>query len=413
MKFFKIKLPLLFMAALFVAACAQTNARQATILPLREILGPQTQVLQDATKWPKTVPVRSPDPIFGGASHLEIWSYDQRFARRFEGFPQDQADPDMPAGLWAVVLRVYKQSYAPFYPDQKLYSCQLDLYVDDNVPVRVTQNKSTTFTFLGALPTTATELKAKDGRDALLLKEMVWSIPSIHLGDKVEHPADKQMAVGLQFTDGKLRGILNTFGVLDYRKKFLPGMQLMRTGVEFTNGGCEKFYPIAKNSKMVLRFGDADTYDSYNRNLSQGTHGSVGQNVSPFGDLRFHPNLPNNGVWRWTPQDLAKGLIALPDKLSKRGVEIVAMVRDLNQCILDENMIQKGRFRATEERQAQRLQTCKRLRETGELYYTSGYDYRGSGWSRLDTEWSCTADFFNDISTRKANTEWCAKPNPR
>ena len=395
---------------LFASSCAQTTANEANLQPLREILGPQTQVLQDATKWPKTVPVRSPDPIFDSASHLEVWSYDQRFAKRFEGFPEDQADPDMPAGLWAVVLRVYKQSYSPLYKDQKLYSCQIDLYLEDTVTVNITQDKSTAFSFLGELPATATELKAKESNDIQLLKAMSWSAPAIHLGDKVEHPVNKQMVAGLQFTDGKLRGILNTFGVLDYRKDFLKGMQLMRTGVAFGNTGCQIFYPIAKESKMIVRFGGADPYDSINRKLRSNLS-SVGKLITPQGDLRLHPNLPDNGNWRWTPETTTKGLIALPEKLSKRGIEIGALVEDLNRCILDENMIQQGRYKADDIKKEERLLVCKRLREKGDLYYTGGFEH--SGWYNRNVEWTCPDWLTKDITTRKANTEWCARPNPR
>jgi hypothetical protein len=399
---------------LFVTSCAQTNAKEAHLQPLREILGPQTKVLQDATKWPKTVPVRSPDPIFGSASHLEVWSYDQRFAKRFEGFPEDQADPEMPAGLWAVVLRVYKQSYAPAVEGHR-YSCQLELYVNDDVPVRASQiSKSSFGNSLGELPSSVTTLVAKDSRDAQFLRSMVPLFETVRYADRGK-PTDNphQQITGLQFTDGKLRGILNTFGVFDYRKNFFSGMQLMRTGVDYSDGGCEKFYPIAKDSKMVVRFGDTDPYDSYNRNLSPGTKVRVSQLDTPFGDLRAHPDLPNNGIWRWTSQDPAKGLIALPDKISKRGIQIVAMVRDLNQCIVDENAIQKDRYKATDDKKTARLQICRQLRESGQLYYRFGYD--STSWLSKDVEWACSSDFLKNKSESvyKANAEWCARPNPR
>jgi hypothetical protein len=405
----------------FVSACAQTSAKEAASQPLREILGSHTIVLNDATKWPKSIPVRSPDPIFGSASHLEVWSYDQRFAKRFEGFPEGQADPDMPVGLWAVVLRVYKQSYAPAVEGHR-YSCQLELYVNDDVPVRASQiSKSSFGNSLGELPSSVTTLVAKDSRDAQMLKNITpqfTPVPYTHTNRDIRIGNSYQRITGLQFTDGKLRGILNTFGVLDYHKNFLPGVQLMRTGVNYIDGGCEKFYPLAKESKMILRFGNTDPYDSYNRNMTVGTSQEPHKLSYPRGSLRSYPNLENNGIWHWTPQDPAKGLLALPDKLSKRGIEIVAMVRDLNQCIMDENAIQQGRYKATDDKKTERLRICKQLRDTGELYYTSGYDYMGANWLTMDVDWACPADFLSRNKNilpdvHKANTEWCAKPNPR
>ena len=405
---------------LFVSSCAQTNAKEANLQPLLEILGPQTRVLEDATKWPKTVPVRSPDPIFGSASHLEVWSYDQRFAKRFEGFPENQADPDMPAGLWAVVLRVYKQSYAPAVEGHS-YSCQLELYVNDDVPVRASQLSASSFgNSLGELPSSVTTLIAKNNSDAQILKNITplfTPVPYTTRNRDIRIGSSYQRITGLQFTDGNLRGILNTFGVLDYHKNFLPGVQLMRTGVNYIDGGCEKFYPLAKDSKMILRFGNTDPYDSYNRKLTVGTSQEPHRLSYPKGSLRSYPNLENNGIWQWTPQDAAKGLIALPEKISKRGIEIVAMVRDLNRCIIDENDIRQG-YRdklMTEVQRTQRLQVCKKLRDTGELYYTSGYDYMGASWLTMDVDWACPADFLKDKSQSvyKSNAEWCAKPNPR
>lgn len=413
----KYKLLSIFLLLSFgLIACAQTTAKEANLQPLREILGPQTKVLEDATKWPKTVPVRSPDPIFGSASHLEVWSYDQRFAKRFEGFPEDQADPDMPSGLWAVVLRVYKQSYSPVVEGLR-YACQLELYVNDDVPVRASQiSVGGSGGALGELPSSVTTLVAIDSHDAQLLKTIAPLFATVRYADRGK-PTDNlhQQITGLQFTDGKLRGILNTFGVFDYRKNFLSGMQFMRTGVNYTDGGCEKFYPLAKDSKMIVRFGDIDPYDSYNRNLKPGTSVSVSQLETPFGSLRGHPNLPNNEFWKWTPQDTAKGLIALPEKISKRGIEIVAMVRDLNRCIVDENDIRQG-YRdklMTEVQKTQRLQVCKKLRDAGELYYRFGYD--SPSWYSKDVEWTCSPDFLKNKSESvyKANAEWCARPNPR
>lgn len=411
----KYKLLSIFLLLSFgLIACAQTTAKEANLQPLREILGPQTKVLEDATKWPKTVPVRSPDPIFGSASHLEVWSYDQRFAKRFEGFPEDQADPDMPAGLWAVVLRVYKQSYSPAVEGYR-YSCQLELFVNDDVPVRASQISTSSYgSSLGELPSSVTTLVAKDSSDAQMLKVMLPSFTTIRYADRGKSTKNQyQQITGLQFTDGKLRGILNTFGVFDYRKNFLSGMQFMRTGVNYIDGGCEKFYPLAKDSKMVVRFGDTDPYDSYNRNLKSGTSVRVSQLETPFGSLRGHPNLPNNGVWHWTPKDTARGLITLPEKISKRGIEVVAMVRDLNRCIVDENDIRQG-YRdklMTEAKREERLQICKKLRNTGELYYRFGYD----SWHSYDVEWACSPNFLKNKneSAYQSNAEWCARPNPR
>lgn len=422
MKKYKL-LTIILLLSFGLIACAQTTAKEANLQPLREILGPQTKVLEDATKWPKTVPVRSPDPIFGSASHLEVWSYDQRFAKRFEGFPEDQADPDMPAGLWAAVLRVYKQSYSPVVEGLR-YACQLELYVNDDVPVRASQISTSGFgNSLGELPSSATTLIAKNSNDAQQLKTMMpllATVPYRSTNRDVKGDRLYQRITGLQFTDGKLRGILNTFGIFDYHKNFLPGMQMMRTGVDYTGGGCESFYPLAKDSKMVVRFGDKDPYDSYNRKLSIGTSVDPGKRTSPSGYLRSYPNLPNNGVWLWTPQDSSKGLIAFPDKISKRGIEIVAMVRDLNRCIIDENDIRQGSRDKlmTEANRTQRLQVCKKLRETGELYYTSGHDYMGAGWLTMNVEWECPLDFLSRNKNilpdvHKANAEWCAKPNPR
>lgn len=419
------QLTVVLLLSLGLIACAQTIAKDKTLQPLREILGPQTKVLEDATKWPKTVPVRSPDPIFGIASHLEVWSYDQRFAKRFEGFPEDQADPDMPEGLWAVVLRVYKQSYAPAVEGHR-YSCQLELYVNDDVPVRASQLSTSSFgNSLGELPSSVTTLIAKKNYDAQLLKNInplftpvPYTAATATTNRDIRIGSSYQRITGLQFTDGKLRGILNTFGVLDYHKNFLPGVQLMRTGVNYIDGGCEKFYPLAKDSKMILRFGNTDPYDSYNRKLTVGTSQEPHKLSYPKGSLRSYPNLENNGIWHWTPQDPAKGLLALPDKLSKRGIEIVAMVRDLNQCIMDENAIQQGRYKASDDKKTERLRICKQLRDTGELYYTSGYDYMGANWLTMDVDWACPADFLSRNKNilpdvHKANTEWCARPNPR
>lgn len=426
----KYRLPTIILLLSFgLIACAQTNAKDNTLQPLREILGPQTKVLEDATKWPKTVPVRSPDPIFGIASHLEVWSYDQRFAKRFEGFPEDQADPDMPEGLWAVVLRVYKQSYAPAVVGHR-YSCQLELYVNDDVPVRASQLSTSSFgNSLGELPSSVTTLIAKKNSDAQRLKNInplftpvpyttATATATTTTNRDIRIGSSYQRITGLLFTDGKLRGILNTFGVLDYHKNFLPGVQLMRTGVNYIDGGCEKFYPLAKDSKMILRFGNTDPYDSYNRKLTVGTAQEPHRLSYPKGSLRSYPNLENNGIWHWTPQDTTQGLIALPSKLSKRGIEIVAIIRDLNQCIVDERSLSLGLSKATDEQKKLRINQCEKLRQTGELYHAGGYDYMGASWLTMDVDWACPADFLSRNKNilpdvHKANTEWCARPNPR
>jgi hypothetical protein len=107
--------------------------------PLRVFISSATSPEQDPTHWPTKVDVRKPDPILGNTKVLEIWSYDKHFAERFYGFPIEHVEPNMPEGLHAVVLRVYLESYAPFYKEALLYSCAMELFTNNNVPIQPTK----------------------------------------------------------------------------------------------------------------------------------------------------------------------------------------------------------------------------------------------------------------------------------
>lgn len=87
------------------------------------------------TAWPRQVALEKPDPVLGDKVFSEHWVYGEAFARRFEGFPVENADPELKGKLKAMVLRIFMKNFwqeiNPRYPEQ--YACEIDVYFDSSL----------------------------------------------------------------------------------------------------------------------------------------------------------------------------------------------------------------------------------------------------------------------------------------
>lgn len=94
------------------------------------------------TAWPRQVTLEKPDPVLGDKVFSEHWVYGEAFARRFEGFPVENADPELKGKLKAMVLRIFMKNFwqrlNPSYPEQ--YACELDLYFDSTLSLPPTKS---------------------------------------------------------------------------------------------------------------------------------------------------------------------------------------------------------------------------------------------------------------------------------
>lgn len=337
--------------ALGVAGCAaeKVNVSHTQGEPLRLFVSSATSEPLDPTKWPRQVPIRQPDPILGNAPVLEIWSYDKQFAERFEGFPVEQAEPKMPQGTHAVVLKVYRERLTTYNEYQ--YQCVSEYFVSDKIPVSREKPLAVDIEIYKKLiQPTIYKLKARSDKDRAL-------IARAQNADFI-YP----VRAGVTFTDGAVLKGIAARRIVDSRPLLVEGIQWLSTS-NFGSGAyssCDDYYyPRHAGSTIVLHFGDQKPFESYPWQLGKD------RPTNAYGGGK----KPIEPPWYWSPLELVKGTFALPAAWTTEAMRMRMWADRDNRCVVRLKLIKDNKSKASPETIKNVLEGCQDYTKTGKLFF--------------------------------------------
>lgn len=302
--------------------------------------------------WPDPIEIEKADPVMGDQDPYEIWAYTENFAKRFSNLPIDKVNPEMPPGLEALVFRVQKRRQGKGWRTKsKNYVCSLDMYLDSDLPIRVDEQ-------LGEhLRGWLKLIEYRNSLDRLspirqIDSDLINKQETIEFGETTHYQPVK-------FLDGLLDG-LSQWGRGEYRKNALEGLDLMTIdGALF----CDMIWPYRDGQKLIISLMGNDPYMKVNKEKREAI--APGLNVR-----QIEIKLMREGArYDWQPQDMQKGLIALPSDFAEKMLMKVAAVKTMNRCIVMEEHIAKNRYKKMTDKTKQHIkQGCDGLRKDGHLY---------------------------------------------
>lgn len=258
------------------------------------------------TAWPKQVSVEKPDPVLGDKLVWEHWIYSEKFAKRFDGFIIEQADPELQdSPIQAIVLRIYKYNFWKIvnknYPLQ--YTCNIDIYFDDSIKIPII-NRAKRFADWMNYPKgiyasyKQIEPKSDDDKNMISLATPIDSI--------IKNPAI--------FSDRPLDGRFARLGVRDYIPTLVNGISVIsiQAGVENSIIGPKSstgIFWLSLFSKLP-----------YSGELSHASKGSYKDMNNITFDSGNHPE--------------EHGFIRLPEAFYNVALQKMTLIKDLNYCIV-------------------------------------------------------------------------------
>ncbi len=294
------------------------------------------------TAWPKQVQVEKPDPVLGDKPFWEHWVYGEAFAKRFKGFPVENADAELKGKLQAMALRIYKtnlwQGLNPDYPEQ--YACEWDVYFNNSLMIPLTGRPK------GFIPRAYPKdvsgshsrldpYEAKD-RQAIKTLQSVASNP--------EHPP-LVFAVPL---DGRYK----LYRVREYYPNLSNGLALL---VFQTGEGCEIIAPLRDGGAHWLSLLGERPYskdqDGGDQSLWLGAVGGARSGIKSV----FDPG----------PTPESKGYFRVPEAFNKAALPKVTLVKVLNMCITQKHAYFRRTRIAPENSGKNVFRACRDVEEQG------------------------------------------------
>jgi hypothetical protein len=285
--------------------------------------------------WPTKVPVLTPDPILGNEQVWEYWTYNEAFAKRFDGFHPDLADKNLSAGVYAIVFRTYKRRT---YADLDLYHCQYDIYFDETVRIPLS-SREVPFSNPPGVSSSFHGLRPARDEDAARLSRA---------GAEKYQPRNAPVIL----SDGKVEGRYAWFSA-HYFAGLVEGISMVTLRTDYE---CRSIAPTRPGSHLwISLFGEMA--------FNQGSE----KDARPWRLSNQFQNWTHSGTFDPPPQEDAtrKGFIRLPQKLQANVLQKVALIKSMNQCIIWRTGIE--RRKESRETDADVLSACEGIQNRGEV----------------------------------------------
>lgn len=312
------------------------------------------------TAWPKQVTVEKPDPVLGDKLVWEHWIYSERFAKRFDGFSIEQADPELQnSPIQAIVLRFYKDNIwkeiHPSYASQ--YMCNIDIYFNDSIKVPLSMsNKSKKIIGWRIYPDGVLTSYEKLNPKSEIDKNMMLKATSVNVNVETNP---------VIFADKPLDGRYATFGVRDYIPHFLNGISILSL-----QAGIEGAVVGPKSSTGIFWISLFGKLPYKNENALNSPRALAGM----YTDINtsFQPGIyPENN-----------GYIRLPQSFQHVVLPKVTLIKSINQCITYVYGYEKRKKKIPIDIGNQLYSHCRDLKEDGLVYdfYNKKIGYSGTGF---------------------------------
>jgi hypothetical protein len=167
------------------------------------------------------------------------------------------------------------------------------------------------------------------------------------------------------FLDGVLDSRYSLLGA-EYRPRALLGLNLIT--MEATNF-CTMVWPARAGQKYILSILGNDPYQ--HQQIIEQAYKNPDPDASPGDVARWHilKLLRSDAEYNWKPEDVGRGLFALPDDFVQRMLKKALAVKTFNRCIEMEEHIEKNHYRKMPQEAKDNIKTgCQALRETGQVY---------------------------------------------
>jgi hypothetical protein len=259
------------------------------------------------TAWPKQVALEKPDPVLGDKVFSEHWVYGEAFAKRFDGFPVENADPELKGKLKAMVLRIFMRNFwqeiNPRYPEQ--YACEIDVYFDSTRSLPLSETKHPKKVF----PAYPRGITASYRRLTPLLAE-----------DKAAIGASKPVPFSLKeqplIFAAPLDGRFSVFGVREYHPDLLPGLSVITLMSGFD---CSVSAPRQKAGIHWISLLGERPWDQTVSVSPKAAHGVYNPRV-------IRPFDPGSD-----PESM--GYFRVPEALNREALPKSTLIKVLNWCI--------------------------------------------------------------------------------
>ena len=261
------------------------------------------------TAWPKQVAVDKPDPVLGDKLVWEQWIYSERFAKRFKGFPQDQADQELKdSPIQAIALRIYKDNLwrmtSPNFPPQ--YTCNIDIYFNDSIEIPTlnqTKKVAPWMIYPNGIFASYEKLTAMGDSDKNTIAKSVPINANVKVNPVI-------------FADQPLDGRYASFGVRAYIPHYVNGISILNL-----QAGIDNSVIGPKSSNGIFWFSLYGKLPYKNRTDSNSPR-AVSGSYSDITDILQAGKSPED-----------QGYIRFPQSFYNITLPKVTLIKILNRCI--------------------------------------------------------------------------------
>ena len=302
------------------------------------------------TAWPKQVAVDKPDPVLGDKLVWEQWIYSERFAKRFKGFPQDQADQEFKdSPVQAIALRIYKKNLwmgvNDSYPEQ--YATDIDLYFDNTIKIPLSDKQ---------------RIYKKSDNYPEGITESYKSLKPIDTNDKqallTVKPVDFYLTPVIIFT-APLDGRFSSLGTT-YYPNLVDGMSLLSLKSRILGGVA---VPLANNGSLWLSLFGARSYN--NQVITDSPIAAIGSYTETKGDFIVEEHSKMHGF------------IRLPKTFTGMALAKMALINDLNYCINQEHVHANSKHKTeTQKSYDEFMGWCSDTKKQGKIFEPRDYMFK-------------------------------------
>lgn len=300
------------------------------------------------TAWPKQVQVEKPDPVLGDKLVWEHWIYGEKFAKRFDGFSIEQADPELQnSPIQAIVLRIYKKNHwlgvNDNFPEQ--YATDIDLYFDDTIKVPLSDKQriyKKSDNYPEGIEASYKSLHPVDSNDKQALQAV--------------KPVDfflKPVIIFAVPLDGRFSSLGTT-----YYPNLAYGMSLLSLKSRILGGVA---VPLANGGSLWLSLFGMRSYNN--------------QVITDLPTAAIGAYIDIKGAFIADEHPKGHGFIRLPKTFTEMALAKMVLIKDLNRCISGRYSYEHPSVRNEKITKAYNEfnQWCKDAEQNGQIFDPSSY----------------------------------------